>query len=427
MMFRWVFVTGCFFAALPVLAQESAFLLKNELAMERSGEPVTIMRSDFEKRAGSGKPNEVPVLKLAGGKLIPTQADDLDGDGKWDELAFVVDIRASTSLKIEAAWTAQGKAPVFAKRTRVYLGKENTDGSFTEISQADAPTGLDGFPTPYQSEGVGWENDRMAFRVYFDCRNVKDLFGKLTPELILQKAGTPALGDYHTLSAWGMDILHCGSSLGAGGLALVEGDSLFRLGSTPVYQYVKICEGPVRAVFELRYKGWQVLGQSYAAVERITLWAGKYWFQSEVTVREFSGEKQIATGIVTTKLNTDPLQFQANSDYTAILTHGKQSLNNDVLAMAILAPAREVAKIARTGNTDFYKLGYQTVPSKGFSQIISETYYLSQKIKSGTPSTHYFFAMWGLENPTWNNVNSVKDYIRLEAGKLSRPLTLNKP
>ena len=51
--------------------------------MSRTGEPVVLKRMDFEKWFGPGKPNEVPVLKLASGKLIATQADDSDGDGKW--------------------------------------------------------------------------------------------------------------------------------------------------------------------------------------------------------------------------------------------------------------------------------------------------------------------------------------------------------
>jgi hypothetical protein len=415
---------GCLFAPLSGFPQKSAFLLKNDQKMSRTGEPVVLKRMDFEKWFGPGKPNEVPVIKLASGKLIATQADDSDGDGKWDELAFVVDIDASCSLKIEAFWMAKELAPVFEKKTQVYLGQANIDGSFTEVTRADAPLGPDGFPAKYQSEGVGWENDKMAFRVYFDCRNTKDLFGKLKPGLILKKAGTPESGDYHNLAPWGMDILHCGSSLGAGGLAMAEGDSLFRLGSTPVYQYVKIAEGPVRTIFELRYKGWEVMGHEYEAVERITLWIGKYWFQSEVRVKEFSGEKQVATGIVTSRLKTEPISFQANGNFTAILTHDTQSLNNDVLAMAVLAPTNEVAKIARTSNTDFYRLGYQTVPVKSFSHIISETYYLTQKIKSDSPSVHYFFAWWGLENPAWNDVENVKVYVRNEAEKLSRPLTI---
>jgi hypothetical protein len=267
---------------------------------------------------------------------------------------------------------------------------------------------------------VGWENDKMAFRVYFDCRNVKDLFGKLKPDLILHKAGTAELGSYHTLSDWGMDILHCGSSLGAGGLALMEGDSLYRLGSTPVYRYKKITEGPVRTIFELSYEGWEVAGKKYEATERITLWIGSYGFKSEVYVTTFSGGKELLTGIVTTKLVALPHRLETASGFTAIFTHDKQSLNNDVLVMAVLAPTKEVTRVATTSKVDFYKHGYQTVPEKSFSHVISDTYYIGQKIRSGKPAVHYFYAFWGLEDPAWNGVEAVEQYLTAEAERLSK-------
>ncbi len=422
-MFRRVTFSVCLALILPGCGPEYSFFLLNKLPVARPDEPVAMTRPEFEQRFGKGGREEAPVLKSAG-NLIPSQLDDLDGDGDWDEIAFAVNIAASSNLKIDVAWLPVRQVPVFEKRTQVYLAEQQPDGSFAEVSRADAPQGLDGFPARYQSEGIGWENDKIAFRIYFDCRNTKDLFGKLIPDLILQKAGTPGSESYHNLSGWGMDILHCGSSLGAGGLALMEGDSLYRLGSTPVYRYVEISEGPVRAILELDYQGWEVAGQQYEATERITLWAGKHWFRSEVTVREFSGVKRLATGIVTTKLDNEPIRFEANDAFSVLLTHGIQSLNNDVLAMAVMAPSGKDIKTGRTSNLDFYRLGYQTVPVKNFSQVISETCHLSQNIESGTPSRHFFFAMWGLENPRWNDVENVKDYIRLEADKISHQLII---
>jgi hypothetical protein len=423
MMFRFLFLILLSAGFLSGVPSRSSFILINQSAIARQGEPMVIGRSDFEKHFRGGKLTDVPVLKV-NGIFIPTQTDDLNGDGNWDELAFVISLEAGEKLEVEAGWISKNLAPVFEKKTQVYLAEQNSDGTFTQVTQAEAPPGLKGFPARHQSEGVGWENDKIAFRIYFDCRNSKDLFGKLKPDLILHQAGTPALGSYHELAPWGMDILHCGSSLGAGGLAMMEGDSLIRLGSTPGYRYIKIADGPVRALFELRYTGWEVMNNSYEVVEKITLWLGKHWFQSEVTVSPFTGTKQLATGIVTSKLDTEPIAFQPNTDYLALLTHGKQSLNNDVLAMAVLAPAKDAPNTGRTTNVNYYQMGYQTVPAKSFSHVISETVYLYQNMANQTPSTHYFFALWGLENPAWNNLNAVKEYIRLEADKLSQPIKI---
>jgi hypothetical protein len=407
-----------------MVAGKSHLHLRNGMDKVRYAEPVVIGRAELVKEHGDGAPGTVLVLKYTDGRLIPSQLDDLDGDGRWDELAFEVDMEANGRLKISLEWVPAAEAPAQEQWTQVYLGKLNTDGTFTEVHDAEAPIGLEGFPAKYQSEGVGWENDKMAFRVYFDCRNVKDLFGKLEPGLILQNAGKPEFGSYHELAPWGMDILHCGSSLGAGGLALVDGDSLYRLGSTPDYRYHEICEGPVRCIFELRYSGWQVAGNSLEAVERITLWAGKQWFQSEVKVNGFAGEKGLATGIVTTKLKGQPEPFRADAGHEALMTHGIQSLNDDVLAMAVMAPVDGFVRTARTSATDYYKLGYRTVPEKSFSIVVSETAFLEQKIKSGTPALHWYFAFWGLANRRWNSDAAVKEYICTEAERLSNPLVI---
>jgi hypothetical protein len=282
----------------------------------------------------------------------------------------------------------------------------------------------DSFQIIAQGEGVSWENDKMGFRDYFDCRNVKDLFGKLKPGLIIDKIHTAEIPDYHSLSDWGMDILHCGSSVGSGGLALLEADSLYRLGSTDGYEYQKVVEGPVRSVIELKYTGWHIGNQDLSAVERITIYPGKYWFQSDVTVSGFKSEKQLATGIVTSMLKKQPMDFEANTDYRAIATHDIQSLNHDELGMAVLLKKEEVSKVDRTTDIDFYSLGYKTVDEKKFSNVISQTYYVAQKVKADEPARHYFFAVWGLENAKWKDSDHFKTYISAEAELLSHPIKI---
>jgi hypothetical protein len=241
--------------------------------------------------------------------------------------------------------------------------------------------------------------------------------------MVLDKIGTPEMGSYHDLSDWGMDVLHCGSSLGSGGLAILKNDSLYRLGSTDVYEYQKIVEGPVRSVFELRYSGWDVNGEMLKAVERISIYPGKYWFESDVTFSGSSDDDQIVTGIVTSHLKREPFAFQVGN-FQCIGTHDVQSLNNDELGMAVIVPLAEAGKIARTTDINFFKLGYKTVVSKGFSNVISETYYIGQKSKSDVPAKHYFFSVWGLDKDQWKTEEGFRRYITEEAEKLSSPIVI---
>ena len=134
-------------------------------------------------------------------------------------------------LKATILLLKKGPTCAWGCRTARKNGKKSTS--------ATAPVDLAGFPTIAQGESVTWENDKFGFRVYFDCRNAKDLFGKLKPVMIADKVHTPEMGSYHELADWGMDVLHCGSSPGAGGLAMLENDSLFRLGSTERFRIPK--------------------------------------------------------------------------------------------------------------------------------------------------------------------------------------------
>lgn len=403
--------------------KEAQFTFKNPLNVDRKDEIIVLRKEQLSQKA-TLKVGNLPVFKIAENQLIPSQVDDLDGDGNWDEAVLVLDFTAGELKTVNVEFVPESEYPQFEKRTNLRLGIKQEDGTYNEVDNYRALPCNDGFEIIAQAESVSWENDKIGFRVYFDCRNVKDLFGKLKPDLIIDKIGTPESPSYHDLADWGMDVLHCGSSLGSGGIALLKNDSLYRLGSTEVYEYQKIVEGPVRSVFELRYSGWVVNGERMKAVERITIYPGKYWFESDVTVAGASEGDQIVTGIVTSLLTREPFAFDAGG-FKCIGTHDVQSLNKDELGMAIVVPSSEAGKIGRTTDVDFFKLGYQTVVEKSFSNIISQTYYIGQNWKKTEPSKHYFFSVWGLEKEQWKTEDGFKKYISKEAEKLSSPIVIN--
>jgi len=402
---------------------EAQLTISNPLEVERTDEIVVLTKEQIAQKLVLNEGN-LPVFKSADGKAIPSQVDDLDGDGNWDEVVLALDFAPAEKKEIKLEQVSESEYPQFEKRTNLSLKIKQEDGSYKEFDNYRALPCSDGFEVIAMAESVSWENDKIAFRNYFDCRNVKDLFGKLLPGMILDKIGTPEMGSYHNLSDWGMDVLHCGSSLGSGGLAIMKNDSLFRLGSTEVYEYQKIVEGPVRSIFELRYSGWNVNGEMMEAVEQITIYPGKYWFESDVTIKGCSEGDQIVTGIVTSHLKRDPFEFKAGN-FQCIGTHDVQSLNKDELGMAVIVPLNEAGKIGRTTDVNFFKLGFETVVEKGFSNIISETYYIGQKCKSNIPAKHYFFSVWGLDKEQWKTEEGFRKYITDEAEKLSSPMVVN--
>ena len=92
--------------------------------------------------------------------------------------------------------------------------------------------------------------------------------------------------------------------------------------------------------------------------------------------------------------------------------------------MAVIVPKSEAGKIGRTTDINFFKLGYETVPEKGFSQIISETYYIGQQFQNDNPAKHYFFSVWGLDKDQWKTEEGFRKYITEESEKLSEPIVV---
>src|SRR5450755_792423 len=87
---------------------------------------------------------------------LPSQADDLDGDGKYDELVFQIALKPHQTRVVTISY---GEQPVIARLRSVYPQRANMK-----------------FSTRY--EGLGWESDEAAWRIYFDKRNAVDLYGK---------------------------------------------------------------------------------------------------------------------------------------------------------------------------------------------------------------------------------------------------------
>jgi rhamnogalacturonyl hydrolase YesR len=82
-------------------------------------------------------------------------------------------------------------------------------------------------------EGVGWESDKVAYRLYLDGRNVTDIYGKKLPGPILQSIGQN-VGDYHAMSDWGQDIYQVGTSLGIGGIGVVRNGRAEQIGPSAI-------------------------------------------------------------------------------------------------------------------------------------------------------------------------------------------------
>lgn len=404
-------------------AKKQKITIKNNSDIERTDEPIVISHKDFTAQFGEVSEQKNIVLKQ-NNEPIPSQLDDLNGDGVWDELVFVCNIPKKSTIEIEI--TFSDSAIRFPQRTNVRLAiSEERNDVFTEVAQETMPTRfVHSEPKRYQYEGVGWENDKIGFRNYFDVRNAKDLFGKLTDELVLENAGINE--NYHELNTWGMDILHVGPSLGAGGLAMYENDSLIRLGDTEKASYKFITEGPVRAIFELSFEGWDVNDAVYSVKEVISIWKGKFWFESNVTVENFDGIKELAVGLVNSKHEGEPFFKKMNNNYTVLASFGKQSEIKDNLGLAIILPSENAIGFDTTPTeADLKEINQSDNEKIKRRKAVGDTYFIWQKITSGKPVKYYSFAIWEKTDNTFNSQEVFIKHLENETNKWSKPVEVS--
>lgn len=410
--------TGCSVFKQPG-SKKYAITVTNPLASERADELVVLPREMIEQKTGKLAGKYISI-DTGDNKPLTIQFDDLDKDGRWDEAVFLHKFEPNQSVRLYIS-TSNIKPAAAESRAHVRMRKKNADNTFgplldsVTIGRNTLPTNFSKRPLPpYLTEGPAWENDKVAFRIYMDNRNTKDIYGKRTPAMIMDTVGANPANSYHHLAHWGMDILAVGKSLGAGSLALslpVNGkDTLVRLGGANVEQttFERIADGPVRAICRMHYKNWIVADNipPVNVTEEISIWGGKYFYESKVTVENAPAGARLVTGIVNLKSKkTGELNIAGSK---VLYTYDAQSENNDKLGMAIMVHNNQFAAFGKTANSNSEVLNTYTA-----------TLSLAQQ-----PATFRFYAGWEMSDLLFVREESFVQFLTTEANQYATPLLI---
>ena len=384
--------------------------ISNKIPLDRIDEPVVVSSSDQIDFFAKHKNNQVAIVKDANNIEIPSQTDDTNGDGKIDEIVFVLNIQSSETKKISITWTSPEELAKYPIRTNLRFAKTNPNGKIQELDNEVCPDNHSKeSPTEnYQFEGPGWENDKVGFRTYFDPRNGFDIFGKKTSDMVLDKVSAET-GNYHEMQDWGMDILKVGKSLGASGIAMPNADTLVRLGKVEKLSYKKITEGPVRSIFEINYSGWQVGDKKLNVKRRITIWAGTYYFQNRIEISNIDWNFEIVTGIVNLH-NTEMMAIESNiSKIIATFAAQTEYKKNDKLGMAIVIDMANYQKFKRApeANHDILNTWLVHLQRSGL-------YYIDFN----------FYACWELSDKRFAEKTNFTTFLKKELQKRDNPLQI---
>jgi unsaturated chondroitin disaccharide hydrolase len=307
----------------------------------RQHENIVVSVADLKRIAPDFKPGDVIVTTSDAATLeedartlqtieLPSQADDLDGDNKYDELAFQIELKPKQTRIVTIAY---GESATMQRLRTDY--PKRTAAKFT-----------------MKFDGLAWESEASAWRIYFDKRNAIDMFGKRRPGLYLEMFGAPEYV-YHWESPLGRDIYRIGDAIGIGAVAALVDGKAVRVSDVAERKWRIISAGPVRVIVELTYKGWKVGGREVNLTSRMIQWAGKHGFEHQITVEGANG-LPLVTGVVRHPgLEEKVFQPSATEPALARLWWGHQveeegppataihNLPDQNLGLAIIATGRE--------------------------------------------------------------------------------------
>ncbi len=360
-------------------SENKSYVVSNPFDEEIADKAVILPRDDVAKFVTIDGA-KIVLVEDDKGNVLASQCDDLDGDGRWDELAFLIDLKGGETKSVSFISAEKSDAPQFTKRTNIRFGdkkspfKEIVNG--VRLKTNDSPSSTKAF----QMEGPAWENDVIGFRNYFDARNGMDIFGKRVKEMTLDSVGLPGKPTYHELADWGMDILKVGNSLGAGAIGIAIGDSLYRIGPSGEGRYRFICEGPVRAMFELTFQGVTIADRKYNISHVVSIYAGDNFYRNKVSVDGLKGDEKLITGIVDHDL---PLNKGEYKGALYFYTLGPQAFTHENLGLAVM--------IDKKSFSDSF-----SAPQEGDG--ITKTYVVSLNIENDKPVEYTFLAAWELQD-----------------------------
>lgn len=239
------------------------------------------------------------------GKEIPSQMDDLNGDGTKDELAFVVNIAKKGRLTAEIRFSSnEAPADRYEARTHAQMWFKDNDKKRSYTEKQHIPTDtvserVDNMYSKMMHHGPAFENELVAYRIYFDQKQSTDLYGKKVRQLELAdglwySAEIPELLSERT---FGDDIILVGKTISVGtlrgwneaadttGFAAVKASTekndrraqdprMVMIDPFAWRQAHIVAKGPVRTIVDMNVEGWQYQGRTLNLKSRYILYAG---------------------------------------------------------------------------------------------------------------------------------------------------------
>lgn len=281
------------------------------------------------------------TVLMAGNQHLTSQWLDNNNDGVIDQVVINSDFAANEKKAITlkkdnalatAEQTQRAHAEISIQKGGSLKDGKYQGGQFTSVNEQVMPEDHKPGNMLFKFEGPGWESDKVAYRLYFDHRNVIDVFGKKVPDMVLPEVGKMGYS-YHKEAPWGLDILKVGPSLGMAGFGAYENGQVKRVSQVDSRKVSINKKGPLLAQLTLEHANWQLDKVTTDVTSTLSIMAGSKLTHNQITLT--NPLETITTGIVKHEGTELIKSSNSNGDWGYLATFGKQSYLKDELGMAV--------------------------------------------------------------------------------------------
>jgi hypothetical protein len=337
------FISGCTFPGKRREVPQIQMLVSNPLPVERTDEFVVLPVADLKEMAPDFSPEAFVVMEAAAKQEIPYQLDDMDNDGEGDEIAMVLNMGPGEQKSIVIRYAPEGPESRsvtlgYSKRTRAAMHPEY--------------------------EGIGWESELIAYRVYPDYRNSISVFGKQEPGLSLDKFAASTRGrGYNYLETWGVNVLDGGKSVGCGGFGLWYENRLLKplnmiRDSSPkpddmIARYTRVvADGPIRSVAQVIFDKWRVGDKTLKVTATYSIFAGQRWTRNQIRIEGADSPTKVSAGL----MKSESATLARDEENGFFYTWGPQSHRDtpDDLGIALIYPTENLDSFHEDDISDAY-------------------------------------------------------------------------
>ena len=299
------------YCSLPIKAQKQEKLLTIEVSNNwdkaKADEPIIVNLRELSV----GFNIKSAVVK-EGNVEIASQLDDLDGDRKMDELAFVTDLLPNGRKNFQVTLSSEKSTKTYPARVFADMMIADPKKGKHQKVQAITVPGTSDIYSMVRPHGPVLESELVGYRLYFNEKQTPDIYGKFNKGLEIQESEFYPT-DEQLARGFGDDVLRVFDSCGPGALKGWDGKKATHI--TPVATRTEriVSYGPVRVIAEILVTDWKYQGKELNMLTRYTLNAGHRDLEIEAFFDEPLQDEVFCTGV------QDLVESVAMSDHKGLV------------------------------------------------------------------------------------------------------------